>query len=170
MPSNHPDEPALDVLAAVLGGLPKENRLFRTLMYDRQLAARWRRRIRPTCSPACSRSSSTPSPARSSTSWCRSPTPRSSGSRKTGPTAAEVRKAQNERESELIMGMQSVTRKAAILNEYLDRLGDPLGYQTEIERVFAVTPDDVRRVAREYLGPHFIELDVVPGAPAARAA
>ena len=27
------------VLAAVLGGLPKENRLFRALMYDRQLAA-----------------------------------------------------------------------------------------------------------------------------------
>ena len=39
VPSNHPDEPALDVLAAVLGGLPKENRLFRTLMYDRQLAS-----------------------------------------------------------------------------------------------------------------------------------
>jgi len=39
VPANHPDEPALDVLAAVLGGLPKENRLFRALMYDRQLAA-----------------------------------------------------------------------------------------------------------------------------------
>ena len=39
VPANHPDEPALDVLAAVLGGLAKENRLFRALMYDRQLAA-----------------------------------------------------------------------------------------------------------------------------------
>ena len=39
VPSTHPDEPALDVLAAVLGGLPKENRLFRRLIYDRQLAA-----------------------------------------------------------------------------------------------------------------------------------
>ena len=39
VPAGHPDEPALDVLAAVLGGLPKENRLFRALMYDRQLAA-----------------------------------------------------------------------------------------------------------------------------------
>ncbi len=39
VPSNHPDEPALDVLATVLGGLPKENRLFRTLIYDHQLAA-----------------------------------------------------------------------------------------------------------------------------------
>ncbi len=39
VPAGHPDEPALDVLAAVLGGLDKENRLFRALMYDRQLAA-----------------------------------------------------------------------------------------------------------------------------------
>ena len=37
--AGHPDEPALDMLAAVLGGLDKENRLFRELMYDRQLAA-----------------------------------------------------------------------------------------------------------------------------------
>ena len=27
------------MLATILGGLPKENRLFRALMYDRQLAA-----------------------------------------------------------------------------------------------------------------------------------
>ena len=39
VPAGHPDEPALDVLATVLGGLPKENRLFRALMYDQQLAA-----------------------------------------------------------------------------------------------------------------------------------
>ncbi len=68
------------------------------------------------------------------------------------------------------MGMQSVTRKAALLNEYMDRLGNPLGYRSEIEKIFAVTPADVRRVARDYLGPHFIELDVVPGAPASRPA
>ncbi len=67
------------------------------------------------------------------------------------------------------MGMQSVTRKATLLNEYLDRYGDPLGYQTEIGRIFAVTTEDVKRVARDYLGPHFIELDVVPGPPASRA-
>ena len=35
----HPDELALDVLAAVLGQLDKENRLYRPLMYDKQLAA-----------------------------------------------------------------------------------------------------------------------------------
>src|SRR4051794_20568667 len=39
VPRGHADEPVIDVLAEILGGLDKENRLFRALMYDRQLAA-----------------------------------------------------------------------------------------------------------------------------------
>ncbi len=169
VPSTHPDEPALDVLAAVLGGLPKENRLFRTLMYDRQLASQV--------------SASHPTHLLSGNFevelYARPgqkleelvPIAKSEIERlqKEGPTAAEVRKAQNERESELVMGMQSVTRKASLMNEYMDRFGDPLGYQTELAKIFAVTSDDVKRVANLYLGPHYLELDVLPGAPAARA-
>ncbi len=34
----HPDESALEVLGSVLGQLPKENRLYRTLVFDKQLA------------------------------------------------------------------------------------------------------------------------------------
>jgi zinc protease len=166
VPAGHPDEPALDVLAAVLGGLDKENRLFRALMYDRRLAA----------SVGASH-----------------PTHRLSGEvevelfahpgvdlgelvkladaeierlKRDGPTELEVRKAQNQRESELIMGLQSVTRKAEVLNLYQATYGDPLAYRTELGRVFAVTPEDVRRVARQYLGPNRVELDIVPGAPA----
>ena len=92
------------------------------------------RRIRPTCSPARSRSSCTPTRTRSSTSWSRSPTPRSSGSRRTVPPSPEVRKAQNERESDLIMGLQSVTRKAEVFNQYQAIYGDPLAYRTELDR------------------------------------
>ena len=50
------------------------------------------------------------------------------------------------------MGLQSVTRKASVLNQYMGTLGDPLAYRTELEKVFAVTPEDVTRVARQYLG------------------
>ena len=63
------------------------------------------------------------------------------------------------------MGLQSVTRKAEVLNPYQALYGDPLAYRTELDRVFAVTPDDVRRVARQYLGPNRVELDIVPGEP-----
>ncbi len=82
--------------------------------------------------------------------------------KKDGPTPLEVRKAQNERESALIMGLQSVTRKADVLNQSMAVHGDPLGYRTELEKVFRVTPEQVKRVAQKYLGPGRIELDIVP--------
>src|SRR5262249_36143311 len=39
VPRRHAAQPVIDVLGEILGGLDKENRLFRALMYDRQLAA-----------------------------------------------------------------------------------------------------------------------------------
>src|SRR5687767_14751926 len=38
MPAYHKDEPAMDVLANILGGGGKSSRLYRTLVYDRQIA------------------------------------------------------------------------------------------------------------------------------------
>ncbi len=166
VPAGHPDEPALDILAAILGGLDKENRLFRTLMYDRPLAA--------------SVSASHPTrrlsgefqvevfahPDRKLEELVKLADAEIERLKREGPTEAEVRKAQNQRESELIMGLQSVIRKAEVLNLYQAVYGDPLAYRTELDRVFAVTPEDVRRVARQYLGPNRVELDIVPGEPA----
>ena len=68
------------------------------------------------------------------------------------------------------MGLQSVTRKATVLAQSMESFGDPLGYRTELEKVFAVTQEDVMRVPRQYLGAKPIELDVLPGAPASRPA
>ena len=169
VPANHSDEPALDVLAAVLGGLPKENRLFRALMYDRQLAAGVEARTPPSTLRAHSRSNCTPAPAKSSMCWSRSPTPRSSVSRRKAPLPSRCVKPRTSGAA-LIMGLQSVTRKASVLAQSMEAFGDPLGYRTELEKVFAVTPEDVTRVARQYLGAKRIELDVLPGAPASRPA
>jgi zinc protease len=165
VPAGHPDEPALDVLAAVLGGLDKENRLFRALMYERRLAA--------------SVSAAHPThllsgefevellahPEQDLAELVKLADAEIERLKKDGPAESEVRKAQNQRESDLIMGLQSVTRKAEVFNSYQALHGDPLAYRTELDRVFAVTPDDVRRVARQYLGPNRIELDIVPGEP-----
>ena len=170
VPTGHPDEPALDVLAAVLGGLPKENRLFRALMYDRQLAAG------VDASHPTQHLSGTfevelnARPGEKLDELVKIADAEIERLKKDGPTPLEVRKAQNERESALIMGLQSVTRKAAVLNQSMESFGDPLGYRTELEKVFGVTPEDVTRVARQYLGAKRIKLDVLPGAPAARPA
>ena len=158
------------MLAAVLGGLPKENRLFRALMYDRQLAAQVDASHPTHLLSGTFEVELYARPGQKLDELVKIADAEIERLKKEGPTAVEVRKAQNERESELIMGLQSVTRKATVFNEYMDRFGDPLGYRTELEKVFAVTPEDVTRVARPYLGPNRIELDVVPGAPASRPA
>jgi zinc protease len=174
VPANHPDEPALDVLASILGELPKENRLFRALMYDRQLAAQVGA-SHPTHLltgtfevSVYARPGVDDRPKHQLAELVKLVDAEIERLRKDGPTAAEVRKAQNQRESGVIMGLQSVSHKASVLNQYTAFVDDPLGYRTELEKVFAVTPADVQRVARQYLGPNRLELDVLPGAPASR--
>ena len=123
---------------------------------------------RPTCSPASSRSSCYAHPDQNLAELVKLADAEIERLKKDGPTESEVRKAQNQRESDLIMGLQSVTRKAEVLNPYQALYGDPLAYRTELDRVFAVTPEDVRRVARQYLGPNRVELDILPGEPSPR--
>ncbi len=168
VPAQHPDESALDVLAAVLGGLSKENRLFRTLMYDRQLAAQVVASHPTRLLSGTFEVTLVARPEGKLDELVSIADAEIERLKRDGPTAAEVRKAQNERESELVMGLQSVTRKAGLLSQYEALRGDPLGFRTEIDKVFAVTPDQVKRVANEYLGPRRIEVEVLPGPPATR--
>jgi len=168
VPANHPDEPALDVLAEILGGLPKENRLFRALMYDRQLAAQVVASHPTQLLTGKFEVELYARPDKNLGDLVKFADAEIERLKQDGPTPLEVRKAQNVRESALIMGLQSVTRKASVLNQYMATLGDPLGYRTELEKIFGVTPADVTRVARQYLSSRRIELDIVPGAPASR--
>ncbi|MGP0064668.1 MAG: M16 family metallopeptidase [Isosphaeraceae bacterium] len=168
VPVDHPDEPALDVLAAILGGLAKESRLSRALMYDRPLATgvdAWH----PTALMAGTFEIQLYAPPKQRLDELVGIIDvEIERLKRDGPTVEEVRKAQDDRERSLVMSLESVSGKAAILNEYAARLGDPLAYRNPLAKVFAVTPEDVKRVARAYLGTRRIELDVVPGEPAAR--
>ena len=169
VPAGDPDEKALDVLAAVLGQLDKENRLFRALMYDRQLAARVNA-AHPT--------------QQLSGEFALMLVARPGGKldelvkladaaidrlKAEGPTGDEVRKAQNEQESGLVIGLQSAQRKSDYLNLNNVTYGDPLYYKKEMTDLFAVTPADVKRVANKYLTADRVRLDVVPGPPTPRA-
>ena len=163
VPAGHSDEPALDVLAAILGGLDKENRLYRELMYDRQLAASVSAAHPTHLLAGTFEVELYAHPSQKLEELVKIADAQIERLQREGPTALEVRKAQNQRESELIMGLQSVTRKASVLNQYQAVLGNPLAYRTELDKVFAITPRDVRRVALKYLGPNRIELDILPG-------
>jgi zinc protease len=106
--TSHPDETALDVRATVLGGLDKESRLFRALAYDRQLAAavgvghptsELSGRFKVDLSVCPNQDAEEVVPLTDQ---------EIQRLKEEGPTAAEVRKAKNQRESELVMSVESV--------------------------------------------------------------
>ena len=138
----------------------------------RLTTTRWQYRQGPTtpliCWRAPSRSISSREPARTSTSWSGAADAEIERLKRDGPTADEVHRVQIERTRQQGMELDSVTRKASVLNHSAAAHGDPLAYRSVLDRVFKVTPEDVRRVARAYLGPGRIELTVTPGRRAAR--
>ena len=163
VPADHPDEPALDVLAAVLGGLAKENRLFRALMYDRQLAAQVGASHPTQLLSGTFEVELYARPGQKLDELVKIADAEIQRLRERVRRPLEVRKAQNERESGLIMGLQSVTHKASVLNQYTDIYGDPLAYRTELDE--GVRGDSRgRQAGREnstWDGPR-IELDISP--------
>ncbi len=164
VPAHHSDEAALDVLASVLGGTLKSSRLFCALSSDRQIAhsvsaAHPTRRLSGTFEVYLT--------ARSNQKLdevVRIADAEIERLKREGPTADEIRKVKIERRRSQIIALDSTIGKASVLNQYAAALGDPLGYRSVLARVFAVTPEDVKRVARAYLRPERIEINVFPGA------
>jgi zinc protease len=168
VPANHPDEPALDVLAAILGSLPKENRLYRALQYDNQLAT-MTRASHPTQTLAGTfEVDLTAKPDGDLDDLVKRADAEIARLKAEGPTAEEVAKAQTERETGFVFGLQSTLRKAELFNSGNVMQGDPLAYKSEMQKLFAVTPADVKRVANQYLGDGRVRLDVTPGEQAKR--
>ncbi len=79
-----------------------------------------------------------------------------------GPTAREMEQAHNSMESSFLSRIQTVGGKADQLNEYFYLTGQADGFQRDLDRLGAVTADDVKRVVAKYLlGPRAI-VGVVP--------
>ncbi len=167
----NPDEKALDVLATVLGQLPKENRLFKALSYDRQLAANVFAFHPASALSGTFTVSITARPDQNGNldELVKIADGEIARIIAEGPTADEVTKAQNGEEADLIKGLQSAHGKAEFLhsNNFYD--GDPLAYKKEMQDLFKVTPADVQRVAKKYLTANRVRLDVIPGPPTERA-
>jgi zinc protease len=87
-----------------------------------------------------------------------------------GPTAHEVQQAKNALEASFLGRLERVSRKAEAMNQYLYYFNDADHFQKDLDRYLAVTPDDVKRVAAEYLGAHKVILSIVPQGKADLAA
>ncbi len=70
-----------------------------------------------------------------------------------GVETHEVERAQNQLRSSVIRSRQTVMGRAEALQSANHFHGTPTAILTAVERVARVSPEDVQRVAREYLGP-----------------
>jgi Predicted Zn-dependent peptidases len=78
------------------------------------------------------------------------------------PTAEEMSRALNSIESQTIFGLQTSLGKAGQLATYAGYLGKPNWFQDDLDRYRKVTPADVSRVAKQYLGPNRLVMTYVP--------
>jgi zinc protease len=162
------DEAALDTLSSVLGQLPNQNRLYRALQYDKQLAANASASHRSSALSGTFTVTITPQRGQKLDDLIAIADAQISRLKDEGPTEEEISKVKNGRESRSVLALQSAQAKADFFNRYNVQYGDPLAYKKELREAYAVTAEDVKRVARKYLAANRIRLDVNPGAKTPR--
>ncbi len=166
----HPDEQALEILAAVLGQLPRENRLYRRLVVDEEVAVQANAVSRPIELRGSFVVTMTARPGQSLDLLVKIAEAQIERLKEEGPTEGEVTRAQNFLEASLIFSLQSMTRLADFLNANNVEFGDPRAYAGRLRKLFAVTPSGVKSVARKYLAGGRARLDINPGPVTPRAA
>jgi len=82
--------------------------------------------------------------------------------KKDGVTADEVNRAISAREAQAIYGLQTVLGKGGRLADYAGYVGKPNYFQQDLDRYLKVTPDDVKRVANQYLVANHVVMSYVP--------
>jgi zinc protease len=170
VPQFSKDEAALDTLASVLGG-GKSSRLYKSLVYDKQIAQQVSafnatREIagqfqivvtgKPDTTPQQLEDAVKAELARLA---------------KEPATPEELQRAYNSREASFIYGLQTVGGfggKDDQLNSYATFLKNPGYFEQDLARYRAVREADVRRVANQYLTDKRLVLTVVPAARGGR--
>ena len=158
------DEPALSILAAVLSD-GKSSRLHRALVYEQQVAQSAGAHHDGSEIAGDFSIDVTAAAGRTVEEIEAAARAELEGLRRAPPTAEEVARARNRIEWSHIRRLQTVGGfggKADRLNSYNVFRGDPGAINTDMERYLAVEPEDVQRVANEYLGDRSVRLVVLP--------
>lgn len=155
------DRFALSVVDAITAG-PRTTRLTKALVYDQQAAA----------SVGTSQDSHedvgeflitiTPRPGHTLTELENATDALLAKLKAEGPTAEEIQRATAGLEFQFVSGLQSNLNKALTLADGLGFHGTPGYFQMEYEKMRAVTPADVKRVANKYLTGGRVVLSIVP--------
>jgi zinc protease len=162
------DRFALTVLDAITAG-PRTTRLTKALVYEKQAAA----------SVGTSQNTSedvgewlltiTPRPGHSLTDLEAAADAVLETLKAEGPTKEEIQRATAGLEYDFVSGLQSNLGKAFRLADGAGYHNDPGYFATEYQKMLAVTPEDVKRVANKYLTRGRVVLSVVPTGKADQA-
>jgi zinc protease len=156
-----PDDGVLDLLAYVLAG-DKNSRLYKSLVYDTQVAQEVNAYQVSGRLDGYFRVDVTPKPGQSPQRVAAMVDAELRRLMDGGVTDRELARAKNTTRANLLDRLASVLGKADQLNFYNYFAGTPDYVQQDAERYARVTADDVRRVARAYLGAPKVVLTVVP--------
>jgi zinc protease len=161
VPQFTPDDFSLDILASVLAD-GKGSRLYKTLVYDRQIAQDISA-FHPSRELAGQfQIVATAKPGKTLEELEAAINEEIAKIKSQPPTAEEMERAYNERESSFIYGMQTVLGKADQLNQYNTFLDKPAYFQEHLTNYRRVSSPDVQRAANQYLTDKRLVLAVVP--------
>lgn len=160
-PAYDNDEAATDTLANILGG-GKSSRLYKTLVYDRQIAQDVSANNGAQEIAGRFQVTATARPGKSLEDLEAAINAEIEKIKKEGPTQEEIDRSYNATEAAFIFGMQTVAGKNDQLNRYATFVGKPGYFQHDLARARSVTADDVKRVANTYLTEQRLKASVVP--------
>jgi zinc protease len=164
IPAYDKDEPATDALANILGG-GKSSRLYKTLVYDRQIAQNVFANNGSQEIAGRFQIVATARPGKKLEELESAINEEVEKIKKDGPTSEEVERSYNATEASLIFGMQTIGGfggKNDQLNQYATFVGKPGYFQQDLARYRRVTAEDVKRAANTYLIEHRLKATVLP--------
>ncbi|HEY0547931.1 MAG TPA: insulinase family protein [Pyrinomonadaceae bacterium] len=166
MPQYTEDEAALDTVATILTN-GKGSRLYRSLVYEKQIAQDVSAFNNTGELAGKFQIVVTAKPGTTLAELERAVDAELERIKSEPPTADEMERAYNARESAFIYGMETVGGfggKSDQLNSYATFLSNPNYFQEDLQRYARVTPEDVRRAAQSYLTDKRLVLTVTPRA------
>ncbi len=158
------DEAPTDTLANVLGG-GKSSRLYKTLVYDRQIAQEVFAGNNAQELAGQFQIVATARPGKTLSELEAAINEELEKIKKDGPTSEEVERSFNATEAAFIFNMQTIGGfggKNDQLNQYATFVGKPGYFQQDLARYRRVTAEDVKRVANTYLIEHRLTATVTP--------
>jgi zinc protease len=159
-----PDEAPLDTLATILGG-GKSSRLYKSLVYERQIAQDVSAFNGSQELAGTFRVTATAKPGKTLAELEGAINEEIEKLKAEPPTPAETERAYNGREAAFIYGLQTVGDfggRNDQLNQYATFVGKPGYFQEDLARYRAVAGADVKRVAAQYLSDNRLIVTVTP--------